>query len=199
MVILVLCEGDAIDDMLILDGKNMIKKTPSQLFEEGFVVVDLETTGLAVPDVAIVEVAVVDHHGEILLNTLVNPACRIPILASQVHGIYDEHVAKAAVFEAIYPELAELLAGRNAVAYNHEFEISIFNIVCKRLDLPSFPDTLWHCAMRAYSDYRRQRKFYKLTNACQNEGIVVADAHRALGDCVMTLHLMQKMAGIATD
>lgn len=175
----------------------MAKKI-SELFEEGFLVLDLETTGLPAPDVAIVEVAIINHEGEILMNTLVNPECRIPILASDVNGIYDEDVAEAANFAAVYPELAEILQGKNVVAYNHEFEMAIFDIVCGRMELPNFADTTWHCAMRAYSDYRRQRKFYRLTKACQQEGIVVADAHRALGDCLMTLQLMRKMAGITT-
>lgn len=173
-----------------------MRKTPTQLFKDGFLVLDLETTGLPAPDVAIVEIAVINHEGAILMNTLVNPECRIPVLASDVNGIYDEDVAEAAIFAALYPELAALLAGQNVVAYNHEFEMAIFGIVCGRMELPNFPDTTWHCAMRAYSNYRRQQKFYRLTKACQEEGIVVADSHRALGDCTMTLHLMRKMAGI---
>ena len=55
---------------------------------------DTETTGLSVTTGArIVEIAIVDLHGEPLLNTLVNPEEPIPSAAQQVHGISDEMVA----------------------------------------------------------------------------------------------------------
>lgn len=172
-------------------------KTPKQLFEEGFLLLDLETTGLPkTPDVAIVEVAVIDHEGTVLMNTLVNPEFRIPVRASGVHGIYDVDVAEADTFADIYPQLASIIEERDVVAYNHDFEQAIFQIVCNRYEQPNFPTTTWHCAMRAYSNHRGARRFYKLTDACYHEHIMVADAHRALGDCIMTLQLMRKMAGL---
>ncbi len=173
-------------------------KTPKQLFDSGFLLIDLETTGLPSPGVAIVEVAVMDHEGNILLNTFINPECPIPFDASRINGIYESDVEGAPTFGEVYPQLAILLAERDMVAYNHEFEMSIFKAVCKRVKLSNFPTTNWHCAMRAYSNYRQRQRYFKLTQACDDEGIKIANAHRALGDCMMTLELMRKMAGITT-
>jgi DNA polymerase III epsilon subunit-like protein len=40
----------------------------------------------------------------------------------------------------------------------------------------------------------RHAGFSKLVVACEKEGIPVQNAHRALGDCPMTLVLIRKMA-----
>lgn len=166
------------------------------LFNEGFVLVDLETTGFSSdPQVGIVEIAIIDHHGEILLHTLVNPERPIPAAASGVHGIMNDDVMTAPTFPQLYPQLTELLNGKNIVAYNHSFEIGIFRAVCNRYQLSEF-DSQWYCAMRGYAAFRRRRKWVKLTEACRIEGIPIQNAHRALGDCTMTLQLSRLIAGL---
>ncbi|MCB9436843.1 MAG: 3'-5' exonuclease [Anaerolineales bacterium] len=168
------------------------------LFDDGFVIIDLETTGLNDdPKVDIVEIAVVSHHGEILLNTLVKPTHSIPLVASRIHGIYDKDVVDAPSFEDIYPQLETFLNGKIVVAYNHTFEQDILRAVCRRTKKPQFTPMEWYCAMRSYSVYKGVTRFQKLTAACQREGIPLANAHRALGDCLMTLALLKKMATAA--
>lgn len=165
------------------------------LFDDGFVILDLETTGLNDdPKVDIVEIAIVSHHGEILLNTLVKPTQSIPLVASRIHGIHDKDVIDAPSFVDIYPQLEALLNGKIVVAYNHTFEQDILRTVCRRAQKPQLTPMEWYCAMRSYSVYRGATRFQKLTAACQREGIPLANAHRALGDCLMTLALMKKMA-----
>jgi DNA polymerase-3 subunit epsilon len=167
----------------------------ARLLNDGFVVIDLETTGLDNdPQVEIVEVAITDHTGAVLLNTLVKPRGRIPAGAARVHGIHDADVVDAPHFEDVYPELARLLGGQCVVAYNFTFEQNILTAVCHRHGLPII-ESDWRCAMRAYSAFRGQRGFIKLVDACAHERVDVVDAHRALGDCRMTLALIRKMAG----
>ena len=59
------------------------------------------------------------------------------------------------------------------------------------------------CAMLSYSekakrwdDYHKGWGWWKLGDACKNEGIEVENAHDALSDCLMTLALCKKMADI---
>lgn len=168
------------------------------LFDDGFVIIDLETTGLTNdPKVDIVEVAVVSHQGEILLNTLLKPAYPIPPIASRIHGIYDKDVAESPSFIDIYPQLTALLNEQTVVAYNHNFEEDILRAVCRRNKQPMMTPATWYCAMRAYSAYKGTARYQKLTAACQREGIPLGNAHRALGDCLMTLGLLKKMAMVA--
>ena len=174
--------------------KDMVRHDTANLFKTGFVVIDLETTGLSRdPKVGIVEIGIVDHQDNVLLESLVKPKYPIPHQASAIHGITDRDVAAAPTFPEIYPELTTILNGKTVVAYNVDFEEEILKKVCRRFKLAPIAPQKWHCAMRAYSDYRGQRKFIKLGIACKTEDVVIENAHRALGDCRMTLGLLQKM------
>ena len=46
-----------------------------------------------------------------------------------------------------------------------------------------------------WDDYRGNYKWQKLIHAARQQGIEVQNAHRALGDCLMTLAVMKKMYG----
>lgn len=165
------------------------------LLETGFVVLDLETTGLGRdPNVEIVEIAIIDQRGELLMNSLVKPARRIPFAASRVNGIYDDDVAAAPPFEQVFPEMERFLSGQTVVAYNVDFERQILRTVLRRAEQPPIKCD-WFCAMKAYSAYRGRLDYFKLISACKAERIHITNAHRALGDCQMTLALMRKMAG----
>ena len=171
-------------------------KRAAAMLENGFVVIDFETTGFpSDPNVAIIEVAVIDHRGSVLMNTLVQPGCHIPSGASRVNGIYDKDVIDAPPFDAVYPELLGILEGQSAVAYNHTFEQGMLKTVCGRHQVAT-PNTEWRCAMRSYATYKGLRGFASLTKACTMEGITIDNAHRALGDCKMTLALMYMMASV---
>lgn len=175
-----------------------IARQAAALLESGCAVIDLETTGLSDdPRVAVVEIAVIDQDGVVLMNTLVDPRCRIPAAASAVHGITNQDVKDAPPFEEVYPQLAACLAGRPTIAYNVDFERAILDAVCQRLTLPVPAPPAWHCAMRLYAAYRRRKRYYRLGAACQLERITVRNAHRALGDCSLTLALLRAMASAA--
>lgn len=52
------------------------------------VFLDTETTGLGA-QAEIVDIAAIDGHGQILMDTLVRPTRSIPREASNIHGILD--------------------------------------------------------------------------------------------------------------
>lgn len=171
-----------------------IAQRAAQILRAGGVIVDLETTGFVSPTVEIVEIAVIDSQAKVLLHTLVKPQRAIPIGASAVHGIYAEHVQDAPTFDQVYDQLKAVLDERHGIAYNHNFEQGILNSVCVQHGQPLLK-VEWFCAMRGYQAFRRDRHFSKLTDACLREGVKVENAHRALGDCLMTLSLLNKIAG----
>ena len=58
-----------------------------------------------------------------------------------------------------------------------------------------------HCAMQAYAEFRGewsaekgQYRWQKLSAAAAQQGVTVTNAHRALGDCLMTLGVVRAMA-----
>ena len=109
---------------------------------------DLETTGLNPLTDGIVEIAIVDQAGGVVLNQLVNPGLPIPRRASAVHGITDDDVAGAPSVATVWSEVRPILEGCRVVIYNASFD--------KRF----FPGDLgWagdvQCAMQAFRQYMR--------------------------------------------
>ncbi|MBN1679671.1 MAG: 3'-5' exonuclease [Anaerolineae bacterium] len=182
----------------MVDKRQNAVQHAAALLKVGCVILDLETTGLSDdPTVDVVEIAALDHTGRVLINTRVQPERPIPPEATAVHGITDADVADAPRFEAVDAQLAGVVNGVVVVAYNAPFERAVLDTVCVRLGLPPLAPDVWHCAMQAYADFRRSRRWFKLTAACRAEGITVEYAHSAIGDCRLTLALLQIMAAAA--
>ncbi|MEG4026450.1 MULTISPECIES: 3'-5' exonuclease [unclassified Microcoleus] len=78
-----------------------------QLSQNDWVILDTETTGLY--DAQIVEIAIIDRLGEMLLNTLVKPSIPIPPEAAYLHGISDAMVGDPPSFPEVYPRIVEVL------------------------------------------------------------------------------------------
>lgn len=175
--------------------REQISERVKNLFDTGFVLIDLETTGLPHhSSVEIIEIGVINHQGEVLLNSLIKPRWPIPAQASAVNGLYDADVANAPLLSEIYPQLLRIVADQTAVAFNSDFEESILEIARQREGLPHLMPQAWYCSMRAYRAFYGARHRIGLGRACSLEGITVENAHRAIGDCQLTLALMHKMA-----
>ena len=168
-----------------------------------FVIFDTETTGIGYDD-ELVQVGAIDQTGTVLLDTLVKPTRRITPEATAVHSLTADHVASAPAFPDIYPRLASVLKGRQVVAYNADFDSRLLQQACRQYDLPVIATQGWQCAMRRYAQYhgqwnpsRQSFTWLSLAAACAKERIPVTDAHSAVGDCLLTLRLIQRMAATA--
>lgn len=150
---------------------------------------DTETTGFS-PNAGatIVEVAIVDERGQVLIDTLVNPQKPIPWQAQNVHGISDDMVRGMPTLKALMPRIIEIVSGEEVVIYNATF------------DAPFFPGQLGQaravsCAMRRFSDHLGG-PWRKLDVACQHVGHRWSGvAHRALADalaCRSVWHWLNK-------
>lgn len=164
---------------------------------------DTETTGLG-DDAEIVDIAVIDSRGQVVLNTLVRPSGRIPRGASDVHGIDDQMVANAPTWPEVYPMLAKLLRNRpTVVIYNAAFDTRIINQVNRRHRLPEFFAD-WQCAMLQYGAFDGEwnprygnYRWHKLGDAAGKLGVPVRSAHRALADTEACRGVVHAMASIA--
>lgn len=167
-----------------------------------FVVFDCETTGLEADD-EIVQVGLVDQHGRVLMNQLVKPLRRISPEASAVHGLTLARLFGAPSFPDLYHELALLLNGMTVVTYNAEFDARLLEQTCHAHHLPPIQPAGWQCAMMEYARYRglwnlKRQSFRRIAlgDACDYEGIDSSDAHSAVGDSLMTLGLLRRMARV---
>jgi DNA polymerase III epsilon subunit-like protein len=159
-----------------------------------FLAFDFETTGLYPDDGArAVELAVIrfNAQGEETgrWESLFNPL--IPILPeiTAIHGITNEEVADAPLFEEVIPELLSFLgdpAESRLIAYNAFFDIGFLKNeweAAHRASPPPLPPFITHCAMHLVKSSLRLRS-YRLANVVQALGIVLPNAHRATDDAI---------------
>src|SRR5690348_7180346 len=92
-----------------------------------FCVVDLETTGAAVSQGAMItEIGAVKvRGGEVLgeFQTLVNPHTAIPPFIAVLTGITNSMVSQAPAIESVLPAFLEFAAGCVLVAHNAPFDV----------------------------------------------------------------------------
>lgn len=165
----------------------------------GIVILDTETTGIGSGD-EVIELAVLDAHGRVLLDTLVRATCPIDPGAARVHGLTEAILASAPEWPLVYRELLGILRhSRCAVTYNASFDRRLLEQTCRRHGLPP-PQLDWHCAMRRFADYAGRpvvdswRSYHRLAEALERLGLVHPGAHRAAADAEACRRLVHGMA-----
>lgn len=113
--------------------------------EQGFAIIDFETTGFNAGGTdRVVEVAVVhaDVDGRVTgaWDTLVNPGRDVG--ATRIHGITGGDVMRAPTFAQIAPRLVELLAGRVLVAHNAPFDVDFLDLEFARTAIEGVTDSV---------------------------------------------------------
>jgi DNA polymerase-3 subunit epsilon len=165
------------------------------------VYLDTETTGLETAD-QIVEICILDHDGKTLIDSLVKPKGKIPILASRIHGITDEMVAEAPTWPEIWPQVEAALAGRRVAIYNAEFDLKMLKNSHLKYHLRwAFPGEVSFCVMKLYAQFYGEwnytygsYRWQKLEEAARQCKIEVKGAHRARADALMARSVLQYMA-----
>ncbi len=173
-----------------------------QCLNRNCLVLDTETTGLD-DKAEIIEIAVIDATGKVLLNTLVKPSKPIPAEATAIHGITDEMVKDAPTWPEVNPQLCSLISGKTIAIYNAEYDLRlleqtdrIWKVTPKISVTPQIV-----CAMHEYAEFYGQKsdrggyKWQKLTAAAEQQGVIIEGTpHRALYDCLTTLGVIKAMA-----
>lgn len=165
---------------------------------------DLETTGLNSDGKdEILEVAIVDEDGNILINTLVKPLNKTEWPEAQaIHGISPEMVADAPSMD----ELQWIIL--NLIVEHETDEIVIYNAAYDWAFMPPMIQGIGtyieiECAMKSFAEYnglwdakRNNWKWQKLSFAAEHFNHVWnSEAHRALAD---TLALKTVWQGLAS-
>lgn len=165
---------------------------------------DTETPGLG-PDAEIIELAIVDVAGNVLIDTLIAPTRPIPPQATNVHGIVEADVVGAPFWVDVYPFVAEVLRARPVVVYNAAFDRRMVNGCCVAAGF-AVEERDWQCAMLQYARFAGERadhhrnkfRFHKLSDALVSFGIP-AGSHRALTDAVACRELVRALADPVQD
>ena len=156
--------------------------------KDKYCIVDTETTGLTSYD-QVIEIAIIDLEGNVLLNTLCIPTVEISDDAAVVHGI-DKYVlreAKAPSWVDIYPEVKRILDDRIMLAYNADFDERMILQTCRYNNVNSF-EFISECIMHNVMKYYSSEQYIALQEVSSNQ-----QNHRALGDCLLCLDLIKQV------
>lgn len=158
------------------------------------VFLDAETTGLN-SRAEVVEICIIDHDGEVLIEKLVKPSAHIPQDAVRIHGITDEFVQDAATWIHVWPEVESAIRGRVVGIYNSDFDLRIMEQTHGLLGMRwRNPASQVFCIMKLYADYYGAGKWQSLERAGRQCGIPLPNSHRALGDTRLARQVFLHMA-----
>ena len=170
-----------------------------QITEGYFVVLDTETTGLNAGEIC--QIAIIDCFGQVLLETLVKPTLAIPPGATAVHHITDQDVADAPAWTEVHLMVLAALSSHPVVVYNARYDRRMMHQSAAAHGMPKTDwKTIapWVCAMEAaaefngdWNEYHQSYRWLKLSVAAEMCQVPVVAAHNALGDCLMTLGVVQ--------
>jgi DNA polymerase-3 subunit epsilon len=161
-------------------------------------ILDTETTGLDPAKDEIIDLALVELDGTVVLNTLIQCRGIIPDDAIAVHGITNEMLRGQPTFPDMWQQLRPYLS-RPLVIYNTAYDIPMLAYGALRYGLRmSRPDA--HCLMCQYTEYRvgPAGSYQRLEVACQEFGIEVS-SHRALADAQATRQVLLHLAAVEEE
>lgn len=173
-----------------------------RLQEVRFLVIDTETTGVDVTQDRVVELGAVyfegGRRGEVR-RMRINPERPIPKEASEIHGIYDEHVRHKPTFAQVAPRFCAHVDGSALdseppwlVGYNATgFDVPLLNAELARAGLgPPINATEVLDLMLFVRWHHRHLRSRSLTSICQHYGVPLSQAHSAAADAEATGRLL---------
>lgn len=157
-------------------------------------VFDLETTGLQITKDRIVQIAIIKilpDGSKKDLNLIVNPEMVIPQEVIDIHGITNEHAAKAPTFKELAPQIISFIGDSDLAGFNsNKFDIPVlaeeFLRVNAKFDL----------SQRVFIDV--QNIFHKMEQRTLVAaykfycGKTLENAHDAMYDTIATWEVLEK-------
>jgi DNA polymerase III subunit epsilon len=171
------------------------------LYEVTFVVIDLETTGMAPGQSRIIEVGAAKFRGGECLGTfqtLVNPGCAVPPFITVLTGITEAVLVPAPPIGVVLPTLLDFLGDAVVVGHNLRFDTAFLDAAlnaCGRRPLHQPRVDTLALARRLVGDEVPNRRLSTLARFFHT---ATQPTHRALDDVLATagvLHGLLERAG----
>ncbi|AEE53940.1 exonuclease domain-containing protein [Haliscomenobacter hydrossis] len=157
-----------------------------------YAIIDVETTGGKASRDRIIEIAVVIHDGNQILESwesLINPETLIPWNITILTGINDQMVANAPKFYEVARKIVELTEGAIFVAHNARFDYSFIGEEFKRLGYTYTRKQL--CTLRLARQTLPGLYAYGLDALSRHFNIHNQARHRAMGDVQATIKVLE--------
>lgn len=168
------------------------------MFEDNFVIVDLETTGLSPKNSEIIEIGAIKVKNNMVVDTMdvfVRPSRPLSHFTTNLTGITNEMVDEGLSIREALKVFDEFSSGMRLMAHNAKFDMSFLDTYMRK-ELgkgvsPNAMDTL--LLSRAIV---KDVPNYKLGTLAARFDIDYSGAHRSLRDCEITLDVYNKIRGI---
>ena len=170
-----------------------------RLADPNTVIIDLESTGILRqdPNTEIVQLSIINNAGRPVLAMMLKPDRPMSAEVQAIHGVTNEMVQDKPFFLQVAKVIASYLEGKHVVAYNADFDIALLMHMFDKYEEPRPKLAGASCCMDQYSAWvgepskkKDGPKWQKLPN------LSGMSSHDALSDCISTLKVMQKMAGL---
>ena len=165
------------------------------------IIIDTETTGLKPGIDELLQVTIINEHGDVLLNRYIRPTrCTEWPEAMEINHITPEMVKDCPTISEIRDKIQTLISEADKIiGYNTYFDLAFLSesgIDVPDSDSGKIIDVMIDFA-EVYGDYREDLggyKWQKLTTAAAYYGFEwPINAHNSLGDCLATLHVYNSM------
>lgn len=172
-----------------------------QWLDENPLFLDTETTGLD-DKAQILELAISDAQGSILLKTRLRPTVPIDREAEDIHGITAESLANSPTWPEVSAQVRKILCGRSLVIFNADFDTRMLRQTSAAFGEPVewVSELKTHCAMYLAADAfgpTNRHGSISLADAVHFAGVTWRGvAHGAVADTLATVDLVQAIASI---
>ena len=157
-----------------------------------YAVLDIETTGGQYNEEGITEIAIHRFDGVQVIDkfiSLVNPEKEIQPYVVQLTGINNKMLRNAPKFHEVAKRIVEITQDCVLVAHNANFDFRVLQNQFRQLgyeyDLPTL------CTVELSKILIPEQETYSLGKLCRAIGIPVSDRHRANGDAIAALKLLE--------
>ena len=175
----------------------MAKARSRKMFQEGYVVLDIETTGTSLEKDEIIEIGALKvESGNVAeeFSMIAWIKGEIPLEIQKLTGITQQELQnKGRQLEEVLENLFEFTGNRVIVGHNIMFDYNFIRTACKKMEIEMKLGTASRDTLALSRRKIRGVGSYQLEALMKHLGYEVSNAHRALADCYLTWQLYQKL------
>ena len=178
-------------------AERMAKARAKKQFQEGYVVLDIETTGTSLEKDEIIEIGALKVESgavteEFSMLTRING--EIPVEIQKLTGITEKELqSMGRPLEEVLEKLFEFAGNRIIVGHNVTFDYNFIRAACRKMKLEMRLETASRDTLALSRRKIKGVGSYQLEALMKHLGYEVSNAHRALADCYLTWQLYQKL------
>jgi len=182
-----------VEAYLINDCIPIIQYSRNYSFDDTYVVLDIETTGLDALNNEIIEIGAVKIHKRKIIDSFhsfVAPTIPIPAYITKLTGITQDMIKDAPSIENVLPEFFDFCGEAALAAHNASFDINFILHKAKSLGLTWSQPVIDTLALSR--EMLPELKRYKLNLITDHLGIQLDNHHRAVDDAKAAGEIMLK-------